>query len=180
MDKLRADLLHAWRSLRRRPAYLITCAGTLTLVLGANAAIFSVVNATLLRPLPFRTKERTVHLFTSPPGLIDPSQRNPLQQMDVSRFRERTRTLSRLEGFLLNDSVVIDKSEPAVIKTAAVTPGLLAMVPIPLQSGRPFLPEEEQPGHAVAIVTTGYWRRALRGGDVGQARIVIDGVPHAI
>ena len=180
MDKYRADLLHAWRSLRRRPAYLVTCAGTLTLVLGANAAIFSVVNATLLRPLPFRAGERTVHLFSMPPGLTDESQRNPLQQMDVVRYRERMHTLTRLEGYLVSDRVVIDRSEPSVVKTAAVTPGLLTMVRMPLQSGRQFLPEEEQPGHAVAIVTAPYWRRALGGGDISRARLLIDSVPHAI
>jgi len=180
MDRYRADLLHAWRSLRRRPAYLITCAGTLTLVLGANAAIFSVVNATLLRPLPFRSGEQTVHLFTMPPGLTDDAQRNPLQQMDVVRYRERMRTLTRLEGFLLNDRVVINKSEPNVVKTAAVTPGLLAMVPMSLQAGRQFLPEEERPGHAVAIVTAAYWRRTFDGEDISRARLVIDSVPHAV
>ena len=180
MDKFRADLIHAWRSLRRRPAYLFTCAATLTLVLGANAAIFSVVNATLLRPLPFKTGERTVHLFMLPPGLTDQRQRNPLQQMDVVRFRERTRTLARLEGFLLNDRVIIDKSEPNVVRTAGLTPGLLAMVPMPLEWGRRFLPAEEQPGHAVAIVTASYWRQALGSVDLEGARIVIDGIPHAI
>jgi len=180
MDKYRADLLHAWRSLRRRPAYLVTCAGTLALVLGANAAIFSVVNATLLRPLPFRSGERTVHLFSMPPGLTDERQRNPLQQMDVVRYRERMHTLTRLEGYLVTDRVVIDRSEPNVVKTAAVTPGLLAMVPMSMQSGRQFLPEEEQPGHAVAIVSAAYWRRALGSQDISRARLVIDSVPHAI
>jgi putative ABC transport system permease protein len=180
MDKLHADVIHAWRSLRSRPAYFFTCAATLTLVLGANAAIFSVVNATLLRPLPFKSGERTVHLFMLPPGLTDVAQRNPLQQMDVLRFRDRTHTLARLEGFLLNDRVVIDRSEPNVVKTAAVTPGLLSMVPMRLEWGRHFLPEEEQPGHSVAIVTMGYWRQALGGADLNAARIVIDGIPHAI
>ena len=181
MDKLRADLLHAWRSLRRRPAYFLTCAATLALVLGANAAIFSVVNATLLRPLPFSAGERTVHLFMLPPGLTEVHQRNPLQQMDVARYRERMRALKRLEGFFLSDRILNDGREPQVVKGGAVTPGLLQMVAMAMTAGRPFLPEEGQPGHHVAIVTARYWRRVMGGGgDVVGSGMTIDGVPHTI
>ena len=66
--KLTRELRHAWRSLLRRKAYFLACAGTLTLVLGANAAMFAVVNATMLRPMPFATKGEVVHLFSQPPG----------------------------------------------------------------------------------------------------------------
>ena len=58
------ELRQAWRSLLRRKAYFFTCAATLTLVLGANAAIFAVVNATMLRPLPFATRGDVVHLLS--------------------------------------------------------------------------------------------------------------------
>jgi len=180
MAKIRADLLHAWRSLRRRPAYFLTCAATLALVLGANAAIFSVVNATLLRPLGFSAGERTVHLFMLPPGLTEAHQRNPLQQMDVARYRERMRSLKRLEGFFLTDRVVHDGGEPHVVKGGGVTPGLLDMVAMPMRSGRQFLREEGEPGHAVAIVTAGYWRRVLGSQDVVGTTMTIDGVPHTI
>ena len=62
------ELRHAWRSLLKQPAYLVTCAATLALVLGANAALFAVVNATMLRPLPFSTRGPVVQLFGQPPG----------------------------------------------------------------------------------------------------------------
>ena len=62
------ELWQAWRSLRRRPAYVLTCAMTLALVFGANAAIFAVVSATLLRPMPFAAEGRVVQLFAQPPG----------------------------------------------------------------------------------------------------------------
>jgi putative ABC transport system permease protein len=93
------ELLHAWRSLLHRKAYFFACAGTLGLVLGANAAIFAVVNATMLRPLPFVTRGPVVQLYGQPPGTTTVLQRNPLQQMEVPRLRERARTLARLEGF---------------------------------------------------------------------------------
>src|SRR5687767_12421305 len=77
------ELQQAWRSLCRRKAYFFTCAATLALVLGANAAMFAIVNATLLRPMPFATRGEVVHLFGQPPGTTSIPQRNPLQQMEV-------------------------------------------------------------------------------------------------
>src|SRR5215213_132769 len=118
------ELRHAWRSLLQRKAYFFTCAATLTLVLGANAAIFAVVNATLLRPMPFTTKGEVLQLFDQPPGTTDALQRNPLQQMEVSRLRSTARTLARIEGFLLSERVVTRNGQPGVSQSAAVTPGL--------------------------------------------------------
>jgi hypothetical protein len=68
MMTLTRELRQAWRSLVQRKAYFLACAGTLALVLGANAAMFAVVNATMLRPMPFATKSEVVHLFSQPPG----------------------------------------------------------------------------------------------------------------
>src|SRR5262249_8163920 len=139
------ELRQAWRSLLHRKTYFITCAATLTLVLGANAAMFAVVNATMLRPMPFATRGQVVHLFVEPPGTKAVLQRNPLQQMEVPRLRERARTLARLEGFLASERVVTLGGEPAVAQTAAVTPGLLTMMAAPIAQGRAFRPEEGEP-----------------------------------
>jgi len=113
MNTFTRELRQAWRSLMQRKAYFLTCAGTLTLVLGANAAMFAVVNATMLRPMPFATRGPVVHLFVQPPGTTAVLQRNPLQQMEVPRLRERARTLARLEGFLLSERVVTLGASPA-------------------------------------------------------------------
>ena len=91
------EIRRASRSLLQRKAYFLTCAATLTLVLGANAAIFAVVNATFVRPMPFAARGSIVHLFAQPPGTSTVRQRNPLQQMEVPRLRASARTLARLE-----------------------------------------------------------------------------------
>src|SRR5687767_15826357 len=106
MPTLTRELRHGWRSLLHRKAYFVTCAGTLALVLGANAAMFAVVNATMLRPLPFVARGPVVQLFGQPPGTTTVLQRNPLQQMEVPHLRERARTLARLEGFFLFERVI--------------------------------------------------------------------------
>ena len=179
MRKFPMDLLHAWRALRRRRAYFLTASATLALVLGANAAIFAVVSATLLRPMPFAAGDRVVQLFMMPPGLTDPSQRNPLLQMDLTRVRERSRTMTRVEGFLRGDRVVLEGGEPTAVPGAAITPGLTAMMNIRVRVGRDFREEEGQPGHDVVLVTDGYWRRVLREAPVGSS-LVVDGRPHTL
>ena len=174
------ELRQAWRSLAQRKAYFFACASTLTLVLGANAAMFAVVNATMLRPMPFATEGEVLQLFSQPPGTTGTLQRNPLQQMEVPRLRERARTLARLEGFFLSERVITLNGEPGVAQSAAVTAGLLPMMAAPIAQGRMFLANEDQaPGHPVAVISDRYWRDTLGGAGLG-ATLVIDGEPHTI
>lgn len=180
MTSFPRELRQAWRSLLRRKAYFVTCTATLTLVLAANAAMFAVVNATMLRPMPFAARGPVVHLFVNPPGQSAVLQRNPLQQMEVPRLRERARTLARVEGFLLSERVVTLGGEPGVVQTAAVTPGLLTMMAAPIARGRSFTPSEEAPGHFVAVISHGYWRDTFGSGAVVGTPIVIDSQPHTI
>ena len=180
MRTFAGEFRHASRSLLKRPAYLLTCAATLALVLGANAALFAVVNATMLRPIPFITRGPVVHLFAQPPGTSSVLQRNPLQQMELPRVRERSRTLARVEGFYLYERVVTLAGEPSVAKGATVTPGLFTMMNVPMAHGRSFTAEEEAPGKAVAVITDRYWRDTFGSTSVLGAPLVIDDQPHTI
>lgn len=180
MARFRTELHQAWRSLLHRKAYLLTCAATLTLVLGANAAIFAVVSATMLRPMPFATSGEVLRLFGQPPGTTAAADRNPLQQMEVPRLRERARALARLEGFYPLERVVNRGGEPGVARTAFVTPGLFPMMAVPIAHGRLFAPDEGEPGHFVAVITNSYWRDTLGSGSVLGSTLIIDNQPHAI
>src|SRR5262245_41443785 len=174
------ELRQAWRSLLQRKTYFLTCAATLALVFGANAAMFAVANATMLRPMPFATRGPVLHVFAQPPGTTGVLARNPLQQMEVPRLRERARSLARVEGFFLSERVVTLAGEPGVAQAAAVTPGLLTMMTVPIAQGRSFLPAEGDPGHFVALVTDAYWRDSLGSGSVLGTPLIIDGQPHTI
>jgi putative ABC transport system permease protein len=180
MTTFAVELRRAWRSLRRRKAYLVACAATLTLVLGANAAIFAVVNATMLRPLPFRTRGEVVHLYSQPPGTTGVLPRNPLQQMEVPILRERARTLARIEGYFPFERVMTLAGEPTVVQGATVTPGLLPMMGAPIAQGRGFTDGEGQPGALVAVISDAYWRGALGGAQVIGSSLGIDGQPHTV
>jgi putative ABC transport system permease protein len=174
------ELRQAWRSLLHRKAYFLTCAATLTLVLGANAAMFAVVNATMLRPMPFATAGEVLYLYAQPPGSTSVADRNPLQQMEVPRLRERARTLARLEGLYPSERVVTRGGEPGVVQAAAVTPGLFTMMAAPISVGRSFQESEGEPGHFVAMITDRYWRDTLGAGNVLGSSLVIDDQPHTI
>ena len=174
------DFIHAWRGLSRRRAYPLGAAATLALVLGANAAVFAVVNATLLRPMPFPPGAEVVQVFMAPPGLTDRGSRNPPQQMDLVRLRERARTMTRLEGFLVSDRVVTAGGEPTVVTSATVTPGLIDMLQMRMDAGRAFTESEGRTGTRAAVITEGYWQRALGERPVLGTPLIIDGEPHTI
>lgn len=180
MDTLRSDFLQARRALARRPAYFFTCAATFALVLAANAAIFAVVSATLLRPMPFRAGDRVMQLYMLPPGLSGTHQRNPLQQMDYLRVRERARTMKQVEGYLPAERVVVEAGEPAVVKTAYVTAGLMPMMDARAARGRVIEPADGEPGRDVAVLSHAYWQRSFGGEDVVGRTLTIDGIAHVI
>jgi putative ABC transport system permease protein len=180
MPTFALELQRAWRSLLRRKAYFAACSATLALVLGANAAIFAVVNATLLRPLPFRSRGEVVHLYSQPPGTTGVMPRNPLQQMEVPILRERARSLVHLEGYYAVERVITLAGEPTVARAATVTPGLLSMLAAPIAQGRAFLDSEAQPGSHVAVVTDAYWRGALGGAAVLGSSLSIEGQAHTV
>jgi putative ABC transport system permease protein len=181
MDTLRVDTLHVARALARRPAYLLACVGTLALVIGANAAIFAVVSATLLRPVPFAPGERTLAIYLNPPGTTEVRHRNPLHPIDLVRFRERSRAFARFEAFTLREKALTGGEEPEVVKGALVTHGLFAMMGVTPSVGRGFRGAEDHPRSAVAILSHGLWQRRFgENPAVLGSRILLDGEPHEI
>jgi putative ABC transport system permease protein len=181
MDKLRLDLTHAARALARRPAYTLTVVGTLALVIGANAAIFAVVNATLLRPVPFAAGDRTVAIYLNPPGTTEVRHRNPLHPIDLVRFRQWSRTMTRFEAFTPREKLMTGEGEPEVVRGAMVTAGLFELMGVAPHLGRHFTAADDQPKTGVAIISHGLWSRRF-GRDTGilGRRVLVDGEPHVI
>ena len=175
------EFRQAVRALARRPAYTLASIATLALVVGVNAALFAAMNATLFRPIPLRSGERTVNLYLMPPGMSDPKFRNPLHAIDVVRFRERSRTLARLAAFTTADRVLGTGDEPSVVSTAAVSAEMLGLsIDGPLL-GRVFTVEEETQQAPLAVLSHGTWQRRF-GADpsiVGRT-VQLDGDPFTV
>src|SRR4029450_12092613 len=106
-------------------AYAAAGIATLALVIGVNAALFAAINATLFRPVPLKSGNRTVSIYLMPPGLSEPKYRNPLAAIDLVRFRERSRTLTHFAAFTTADRVLASGGDPAVVTTEAGTAEIL-------------------------------------------------------
>jgi hypothetical protein len=175
------ELRQAYRGLVRRPAYTAATIGTLALVIGVNAALFAAINATLFRPVPLKSGEGTVNLYLMPPGVTDQGFRNPLHPIDLVRFRERSRTLTRVGGFATADRVLGAGADPAVVATAAVSAELLTLSLEPPVLGRTFTIDEETRKESLIVLSYGAWQRRF-GGDPGVLgrTVQLDGEPYTV
>ena len=175
------DIRQAFRSLRRRPAYTAASVATLTLVIGVNAALFAAINATLFRPIPLQSGERTVSLYLMPPGLHDRIHRNPLHAVDLVRFRERSRTLTRFAAFTQTERVLGFGEEPVVVSTVAANAETLRLAPEPPILGRTFTDEEELRQERLIVLGHGAWQRRFGSDRAIVGRVVqLDAQPYTI
>ena len=163
METLWQDLKYGVRQLLRSPGFTAVAVLTLALGIGANTAIFSVVNAVLLRPLPYKDQERLVMVWESRPqeGVYD----NPVAPQDFFDWRRRNQVFEDMSGFLYSTIDLSGAGEPERIGTGIVSPSLFNVLGVQPLRGRTFLPEEEQDGrHRVVVMTYSLWQRRF-GGD---------------
>ncbi len=173
METFIQDAAFAFRQLRRSPGFTAVAVATLALGIGANTAIFSVVNGVLLRPLPFHQPEEIV-------AFVDAGGYKGM----LLEFRERSRTLEQIEGFTSFgfEMSLTGDGEPMRVESAAVTAGLFTLLGTTPALGRTFLPEEEWTGeHRVVLLSHGLWQQNFGGdrGLLGQ-RIRLDGNEHTV
>jgi putative ABC transport system permease protein len=175
------DLRQAFRALIRRPAYTAASIGTLALVVGVNAALFAAINATLFRPIPLKSGERTVQIYLLPPGVTDRAHQNPLHSIDLVRLRERSRTLTHLAAFTLTERVLGTDAEPVVVSTAPVSAEMLRLSTETPILGRIFSDDEEARKEPLVVLSYGAWQLRF-GGDpniVGR-KVQLDGEPYEV
>jgi predicted permease len=179
LDLMR-DARHAARRLLRTPAFTLATLATLALGIGANTAIFSVVNSVLLKPLPFPEADRLVGLWQTAPG-VDIEDLNA-SIADYVTYREESRTLADVaiwNGTSLN---VTGLAEPERVDGLNATFRLLPMLGVTPILGRAFVERDNDRSRPeVVMLGYGYWQRRF-GGDpaaVGR-RIMVDGTAREI
>jgi putative ABC transport system permease protein len=158
MDGLLQDLRFAARSLRRSPGFAVVALLCLTLGIGVNAAIFSIVRGVLLRPLPFADADRIVSLQADATGRGITEEE--LAYADLADYRA-SGVFEQLEGFSERSFTLMGGDRSERIQGSSVTPGLFPMLGIAPQHGRHFLPGESAPAgfEQVAILSDRLWRR---------------------
>ena len=161
LTELRQDIGYALRMLRRAPGFTAVALTTLALGIGANSAIFSVVQGVLLAPLPFRDADRLYRVTTLYPDGTSYSLSPP----DFMSVREQTRVFEQVEAFSGGVFTMLGAGEPREVRGTNVSDGLFALLGLPVTLGRTLLPGENQPGHdRVAVLDHGFWQRQF-GGD---------------
>jgi predicted permease len=167
LDELRLDLRYALRSLVKRPGFAAVILLTLALGIGATTSIYSVVDAVLLRPLPFHAPDRLVTVWGTETGMRTGS--GWMSYDDWVDFKAESKTLETIAVFSATNPGQIrvhpDGGPPVHVPVARASADFFRTLGVPLLLGRTFTPEEDAPGGPRAvIVSEGYWRDAL-GGD---------------
>ena len=177
MDSFFLDLRHGFRTLARRPGFTAVASLTLALGIGANTAIFSVVNAVLLRPLPFPDPDRLVAVWeTFPEG--GPSRVAPANYFDWSAEK---RAFEAMAAFGAAGFSLTGQGEPEQLLGAHVSASYFSVLGIRPLLGRFFTAEEDQPGAGVVVLSQGLWRRRFGASRevIGQ-KVTLDGAPFTV
>ena len=171
---LMRDIQYALRSLRRAPAFALVAVFTVALGVGANTAIFSVLNTYLLRPLPYRNPERLVSIFRTSIH----SQTWPHSVANFLDYRERNRVFDYVFAVnWINPSLAQQGALTERIQALAVTADFFPALGVPAAMGRWFTEDEDRPGdHRVVVLSDRFWQTRF-GGDpqILGRRLVLDG-----
>jgi putative ABC transport system permease protein len=176
------DLRFALRQMRSRAGFSAVIVLTMALGIGANAAIFSVLDAVLLKPLPYDHPEQLIKVWTRFTGIGSPNDQNWVsvpEFRDLQQLNHSFTDMAALFGGSFNLGV---KGSPQRVVGTSVSPSLFGMLGVHPLLGRNFLPEEGQPGREEEVILSyGLWRRVFNSnpGVLGTS-IDIDGVPYSI
>jgi putative ABC transport system permease protein len=179
LDDARRDLQYAARNFRRTPTFSAIAIVTIALGIGANVAIFSVVRAVMLEPLPYVHPERLVRPYENIPASESSNHRavriSGMSALEVAEVRERTKTLSQVVT-VGGSLVTMLGRDSAFVNGASLSPGTAAMLGVRPALGRWFTPDEERSGSRALVLSDVMWRRYFSGRpDVLSATVTFTG-----
>jgi len=151
------DARHGARILRKNPGFTAFAVLTLALGIGANTAIFSIVDAALLRSFPYPDPNQLVLMFDVP--LKQPEALSSISYRDFTLCREQNHVFSEIAGQAFHDLTLTGTDEPSIVNAAAVTPEIFPLLGAKPLAGRTFLPQDGKQGAApVAVLNENLWR----------------------
>ena len=169
------------RSLTARPAYGVTVILTLAITVGAAAAMIAVVDAVVLRPLPYPRSDRLLNLTASVPGPDGARGSYILSAVEYLRLRRQATTLEQVEAVLPGESTLIAGPNPETIRSGRASAGFLRLFGLSAVIGRDFSEAEDAQQAPVAVLDGSFWHRRF-GGDpnlIGRT-VSIDGAVYSI
>ena len=178
MDTFFQDLRFGARTLRRNPVFAAVAVLTLALGVGANAAIFSVVNAVLLRPLPWSEPDRAVMIWSRWTAF----EKTWVSEGEVNDYRKESRTLEGIGAWDDGQVNLTGDGDPERVSAGSVTANLFSVLGAAPVRGRVFTAQEDVPsGPRVAIIGYGLWQRRYAGDPSMVGRTIqINGAPYEV
>ena len=178
LEEVVRDVGHSMHLLRRNPAYTTAAVLTFALGVGFTTSIFSVVNAVLLRPLPYRDPAALVALWEY--NQARPAERNVVSVLNFEAWRSRSRSFTGMAA-LVPAPTVLSGSNPERVSGAEVSPGYFHLLGVAPAVGREPTDEEATSGARVVVLSDGLWRRRFGAapGIVGRV-IMIDEKPFTV
>jgi len=180
LEKFFQDVKFALRMLRKNPGFTVVSILTLALGIGANTAIFSVVNGVLLRPLPFREPDRLVRVYSEFPTMqLSKFWLSPPELLDI---QNEAKSWEAIGAWAPGGQNIGTDSEPLRVTAAAITRGLIDTLGVQPALGRNFTPEEDRNGGPnVALISYGLWQRAFGGtSDIIGKQILVNSQSTAV
>jgi predicted permease len=177
MDALRRDLLFAWRLLRRRPGFLAAAVLTLALGIGLNSAVFSLVSAVLLRPLPVASPQGLVSIFSTEPD--EPMSHGPTSAADLADLRRETRSLAELIAYTYTPLAVEDGGESRLVLGKRVSRRYFELLGVEPALGR-SLGEDKAAGDTAVLAWPAWQRRYGADPGVVGRRLRVNGQPVTV
>ena len=178
MNNLLQDMRYAVRTLLKNPGFAFISILTLTLGIGANTAIFSVVNGVLLKPLPYPAPEQLIRVFERSQS----QPRFPMAQGNFQDYRDQVTNLSGLALYTRHDMELSKDDQPERLAALGVTAGFFELLGVRPLLGREFRREDELPGNtSLVILSHALWQRRFDGDPsiVGKV-ITLSGQPYTI
>ncbi len=178
MQTLLEDVRYGLRTLRKNPGFTAVALLTLALGIGANTAVFSIVNGVLLNSLPFHDPDKLVVLFESKPHFKEGSISYP----NFLDWRRENHVFTSISAYRPDTFSLTGTGEAEQVRGEMLSADFFSVLGVKLLLGRTFTPEEDQLGAGrVALVSSGFWKRKLGSSrDVLGRRIVLDGEGYTI
>ncbi|HXG68904.1 MAG TPA: ABC transporter permease [Blastocatellia bacterium] len=180
METLAQDIRYGVRTLVKNPGFTIVAVIALALGIGANSAIFTVVNGVILRPLPYEDPEELVLVWETRPARN--IMRGVFSPADFLDTRNQNQVFEDMAAFNGANITRTDGGEPERVRGNRVSHGFFSILGIQPALGRAFLPEDEKFGnHRVVILSHGYWQRRFAGDpDVIGKTLTLNSQPHTV
>jgi putative ABC transport system permease protein len=179
LGELRRDLRYALRTLRKSPAFTTAAAATLALAIAGNTAMFSVLDAVLLQPLPYRSPEQLAMLWTEDPTQNVREGRAAL--WDVEQWQRQSQSFADMAAFDSVGTLLTGAEGVEQIVGASISPNLLSLLGVQPSLGRSFSVDEADQRQRLVLISHRFWQARFAGShDALGATLVLNGAPSQI